>query len=363
VSPLDHSTLTPVFFKKRLLKWFDLHKRDLPWRKTTDPYAVFVSEMMLQQTQVKTVIPYYKIFLRELPDWASLAKAREQKILKLWEGLGYYRRVRNLRAAAKLVVSQFKGRLPETLEEIQKLPGIGPYSAGAILSIAYQKPFPLVDGNVMRVYSRIFLLRGNLKSGEGRKKVWSLAQKYIPNDRPGDFNQALMELGATLCLPENPRCPLCPLFFRCGAARKGVQGKLPEMEKASPAIEVSMAALLIVKKGKFLLRKRSGKERWLKGLWEFPSTEGKTHRTALKKLEKQLKVKARSKEWWEVKHQITHHKILLRLYQASGPPGGNPPSDTRWVTAKELAILPFPSAQGRLRRWLLNSRRKKVRPN
>jgi A/G-specific adenine glycosylase len=309
--------------------------------------------MMLQQTQVKTVIPYFKRFIRELPGWKSLAEAPEEKVLKLWEGLGYYRRARNLRAAAQKVVTDFKGRLPDTQEEILELPGVGPYSAGAILSIAFQKPYPVVDGNVTRVFSRLFLLRGNLKNGAGLKKVWSLAEKQIHPKRPGDYNQALMELGATVCFPETPQCPFCPLFSMCGAARKGAQNKLPEPVKKRGNVEVLTAALLVEKDGKVLTRKRPEGERWMKGMWEFPSREGETFEKALLQLEKQWKVEAGQKILKEVKHQITHHKIRMRLYRARGK-GGKTPDDAKWVTPVQLDSLPFSSAQNKLRVWFLS---------
>jgi len=342
-------------FHKKLLDWYDLNQRDLPWRKIHNPYHTFVSEMMLQQTQVKTVLPYYGKFIQELPDWKALARAPEEKVLKLWEGLGYYRRARNLRAAAQKVVGDYKGRLPDTHEEILKLPGVGPYSAGAILSIAFQKPYPLVDGNVIRVFSRLFLLRGNLKSGAGLKKVWALAEKWIHPRRPGDHNQALMELGATVCSTENPQCLLCPLMSLCGAAKNGVQDNFPETEKPKENVEVHVAVLLAEKNGRILARKRPEGERWLKGMWEFPSCEGETFEKALRRLEKQWKVKARRTALMEVKHQITHHKIRMRLYPTLKT-GSTKPTGARWVTPKELNSLPFSSAQNKLRVWFLSQK-------
>lgn len=345
----------PALFQQTLLKWYDRNKRDLPWRHIEDPYSTFVSEMMLQQTQVKTVIPYFGKFLAALPDWKALAKAKEEKVLKLWEGLGYYRRARNLQAAARQVVKEYGGRLPDTLEEILKLPGVGPYSAGAILSIAYQKPHPVVDGNVIRVFSRLFLLRGNLKAGEGHQKVWDIAQSLIPSKRPGDFNQALMELGATVCFSENPQCLLCPLLSSCQAAHKGLQNELPEMPPATETVEVPMAALLIWRKKKILVKKRSQEERWLQGLWEFPSAEGKTFEEALRRLEKELSVQAKRTELKEVRHQITHHKIRLKLFSAPADENRNVLFPFRWVDSAQLSRLPFSSAQSKLREWAQKS--------
>ncbi len=348
-------TSTPAVFQQTLLKWYDQNKRDLPWRGIQNPYATFVSEMMLQQTQVKTVIPFYGRFLKELPNWKALAKAKPEKVLKLWEGLGYYRRARNLQAAAQMIVRDFGGNLPDTLEEIVKLPGVGPYSAGAILSIAYQKPHPLVDGNVIRVFSRIFLLRGNLKAGEGHKRVWEIAKKLIPAKRPGDFNQALMELGATVCFSDNPQCLLCPMRSQCQASEKGLQNELPEMPKAQETVEVSMAALLIGNKGKILVKKRSHEERWLKGMWEFPSAEGSSFMEALKKLEKNTGAKAVLREIQSVRHQITHHKIHLKLFPASFSGKKKLTGEHLWASSKELRKLPFASAQNKLRDWVLKN--------
>lgn len=347
--------------QKHLSDWYNQYKRDLPWRRTQDPYAIFVSEMMLQQTQVKTVIPYYNRFLSELPDWQSLAKAREEKILKLWEGLGYYRRARNLQAAAKKVIEEFNGHLPQTREEILKLPGVGQYSAGAVLSIAFQKPEPLVDGNVIRVFSRLFVLRGNLKTGENHEKVWQIARALIPLKRPGDFNQALMELGATVCLSENPQCLLCPLFQFCEAAQRGIQTDLPEMPKAVKNVEVPMAALLWVNKNKILVKKRGENEKWLKGLWEFPSIEGATLEETRQKLEKEYKVKTDKKPTKDIRHQITNHKIHLSLFAAVGQKPVKPGTHLKWVSPAELEKLPFSSAQGKLRQWVLKVNFKKTK--
>ncbi len=336
--------------QKALLGWYDRSKRDLPWRRTKDPYAIFISEMMLQQTQVKTVIPYFGRFLKELPHWRALAKADEQKVLKLWEGLGYYRRARNLRAAAQKVVTDHQGKLPDSLEEILELPGVGRYSAGAVLSIAFGKPLTLVDGNVIRVFSRLFRLKGDLKTGPGNKKVWQIAEELLSQERPGDFNQALMELGATLCFPEAPQCLLCPLREHCGAAQEGKQEDYPEASEKPENVEVQMAAVLAVKKGKILVRKRGADERWLKGMWEFPSTEGETFEKALASLEKKFKLKADPAHFQEVRHQITHHKVHLKLFQARAV--GNLPKGVNvlWATPEELKGLPFSSAQGKLRK-------------
>jgi A/G-specific adenine glycosylase len=346
---------SPKRLSPPLLKWYDKAKRDLPWRRTNDPYAIFVSEMMLQQTQVKTVIPYYGRFLKAFPNWKSLSKASPEKVLKLWEGLGYYRRARNLQAAAQMITKDFQGNLPDSLDQILKLPGVGRYSAGAVLSIAYGKPLPLVDGNVIRVFARIFLLKGNLKAGEGHQKVWRLAEEQVPSQRPGDFNQALMELGATVCLSDNPLCLLCPMISLCEASQKGLQAELPEKVEADITVDIPMTCFFLEDKGKILIRKRSENEKWLKGMWEFPSAEGKSFEEAQKKLEKELKASVTPTLLKEVRHQITHHKIKLRFFPArlkSAKPSG---PAYKWVSPAELLKYPFASAQNQLRNWVLKN--------
>ncbi len=211
-----------------------------------------------------------------------------------------------------------------------------------------------MDGNVIRVYSRLFLLKGNLKTGAGNKKVWEIAEKLVSPQNPGDFNQALMELGATVCLPEDPLCLVCPLLQSCGAAREGLQNALPESPKAKEAVEVPMAAVYAEKGAKVLVRKRPQAERWLQGMWEFPSAQGKTLEKARRALERDLKVGIEKKGLLEVRHQITHHKIRLRLFKTLDTPDGNLPGEFRWVSRRELASLPFASAQGKLRKWILN---------
>ncbi len=336
-----------------LLRWYDAHRRDLPWRRTRDPYAIFVSEMMLQQTQVKTALPYYDRWMKALPDWKSLAQAPEDRVMKLWEGLGYYRRARNLKAAALKLLAEFNGRLPDTYDEIRSLPGVGPYSAGALLSIAFQKPHPLVDGNVIRVYARLFALSGDLKTGDGNKKVWAIAEKHLHRKRPGDFNQALMELGATVCLSDNPNCLLCPLRKDCRAAKLGRQSEFPTPGIKVENRAVNMAAAWIERSGKVLIRKRTEDARWLKGLWEFPSEEGKIHAVALRKLGEELGVMFEKKSAAKVKHQITNHKIDIRLYRAVVLRGWNPPAGARWVGPGGWGRYALPSAHIRLKKTML----------
>ncbi|UCH94298.1 MAG: A/G-specific adenine glycosylase, partial [Candidatus Aminicenantes bacterium] len=196
---------------KKLLEWYRTSKRDLPWRRTKDIYAIWVSEVMLQQTQVTTVIPYYFRFLDRFPTLRHLARASDQEVLKLWEGLGYYSRGRNLHRAAEKVLTEYNGKIPETLDKFQKLPGVGPYIAAAVLSIACNIPIAAVDGNVMRVYTRIQGISDDIRKGTTGKRIFKELQEVIPSDMAGNFNQAFMELGALVCTPKTPRCVVCPL--------------------------------------------------------------------------------------------------------------------------------------------------------
>ena len=217
---------------EQLVKWYRGSHRNLPWRRTRDPYRIWVSEIMLQQTRVETVIPYYETFLRRFPNIETLAEAPEEELIKIWEGLGYYSRARNMQTAARMIQQQYGGQMPDTLEDIRKLKGIGPYTAGAILSIAFGKPVPAVDGNVLRVMSRFFLLYDDIAKPATRKKVEQMLEDIIPQDAAGDFNQALMELGALVCTPRTAKCDRCPIASHCDAYREKVVHLLPVKTKA-----------------------------------------------------------------------------------------------------------------------------------
>lgn len=256
-----------------LVSWFRGNQRDLPWRRTRDPYRIWVSEIMLQQTRVDTVIPYYERFIERYPTVQALAEAVEADLLKVWEGLGYYSRVRNMHAAAQTVVEQFNGVIPDTREEISKLKGIGPYTAGAILSIAFGKAEPAVDGNVLRVISRYYLLYDDIAKASTRTKVEELVASVIPEDSAGDFNQALMELGALVCTPRSPGCERCPVSSHCGAYLAGEVEQLPIKTKAKKPRYEERATYIIEgtgeREGKIMLRKRPD-EGLLAGMWELP---------------------------------------------------------------------------------------------
>lgn len=265
-----------TFFSAELLSWYRKNKRDLPWRRSRDPYRIWVSEVMLQQTRVETVIPYYHRFLEKFPTVQALAEAPEEEVLKAWEGLGYYSRARNLQAAMREVHEQFGGVVPQEKEQIASLKGVGPYTAGAILSIAYNKPEPAVDGNVMRVLSRYFLLEDDIAKPAARTKIEKLAKELIPEGAAGDFNQALMELGATICTPRSPQCLPCPVMAHCAALNAGRVDELPVKAKAKPPRPERRAVALVEGSGSYagcvLVRQRPAAG-LLARMWELPHVE------------------------------------------------------------------------------------------
>lgn len=260
-------------FQLDLIGWFENEQRQLPWRENQDPYRVWVSEIMLQQTRVDTVIPYYNRFMEQFPTIETLAVAHEEKVLKAWEGLGYYSRVRNLQSAVKEVHEQYGGKVPNTPEGISSLKGVGPYTAGAILSIAYGLPEPAVDGNVMRVLSRILLIEEDIAKPSTRKIFEQAVRTIISHDNPSFFNQAMMELGALICTPTSPSCLLCPVQEHCQAFAEGMQQQLPIKTKKKKQRQVQLAAAVLSNKvGKILIHKRPSKG-LLADLWEFPNVE------------------------------------------------------------------------------------------
>ena len=250
-----------------LVDWYRSGKRDLPWRQTQNPYAIWVSEIMLQQTRVEAVIPYYQRFLQTFPTVQDLANASEEELLSSWSGLGYYSRVRNMQASARQIVA--RGGFPNTFEGILELPGIGDYTAAAVASIAFGLPYAVLDGNVLRVMSRIAGDFGDIASQATKKRFRDLAQRHLPEDAPGDYNQALMELGATVCLPKDPRCLLCPVSERCKARAEGWQDLLPTKVKRTVMVAVETTLLLAERQDAVLLWQRPEKNR-MAGYWELP---------------------------------------------------------------------------------------------
>lgn len=256
-------------FRRRLGAWFDRHAKDLPWRRRNDAYSVWISEVMLQQTQVATVCGYFERFLQAFPTVADLAQAEEEQVLRLWEGLGYYRRARQLHHAAKIIVAADGGKFPRDLEKVRRLPGIGRYTAGAILSIAYDIPQPILEANTIRVYSRLLGYEGDPRGAAGQKLLWSFAEAIIPQKRPGRLNQALMELGREVCKARKPLCESCPVGLLCKAREKGLQERIPRPKAKRKIEEAHEAAVIVRRRGRVLLIKRGEGGRWA-GLWDFP---------------------------------------------------------------------------------------------
>jgi A/G-specific adenine glycosylase len=277
------TSLLPVqlkTFQKRLLLWFHAHKRDLPWRASRDPYRIWVAEVMLQQTRIAAVMPYYHRFLKNLPDVQSLASAPIAEVLKLWSGLGYYSRARNLRRAAKAIVARHNGKFPHTPDEALELPGIGTYTAAAVLSIAYDVPLGVVDGNVARVLARLRAIPGDLRAPRRWRELASTAQDWLARDSPGDWNQALMELGEVICTPQIPRCDICPVSKWCRAYKLGLTQKIPapRMKRATEHIKIA-AAILRDPRGRTVLVKDPGAHDHVlfSRMWQFPAVQVARH--------------------------------------------------------------------------------------
>jgi A/G-specific adenine glycosylase len=371
----------------RLLRWFDAHARDLPWRRTRDLYAIWVSEIMLQQTQVATVVPYWQRFLQRFPDVASLAAADEQEVLRYWEGLGYYRRARLLHAAARQIMERHGGRFPTTFDAVRSLPGIGRYTAGAILSIGLDQRLPVLEANTRRVLCRLAALEGDPNSSPVQAQLWSLAETLLPARRCGDVNQALMELGSTLCTPAQPDCLHCPLAGTCLARECGIADQLPRQVKQKRYETVTELAIAVRRRHEVLLRRCENGERWA-GLWDFlrfswqteggrPPTEGlldrpvpgrsldlQTASVICRQCHEQTGISIRNLKFLHtLQHGVTRFRITLHCLEAKlagqlpngssalakGQPAAG--STLRWVPLSELDQVPLSStgrAIGRL---------------
>lgn len=337
--------------RKSLLKWYHREKRDLPWRNTNDPYRIWVSEVMLQQTQVQTVIPYYRRWIGSFPTIKELAEADEAIVLKHWEGLGYYSRARNLKKAAQKVQQEFDGKLPQTLSEILKLPGIGRYTAGAVLSIAFNKRLPVLDGNVKRALSRLFRLRENGSTSKSENRLWKTAETLVPEGQAGDFNQAIMELGATVCLPQNPACVQCPLKNNCQANLEGVQSLYPPAQPKIPSKKIQVSAAVIQRNGKVYIQQRPPGG-LMAGLWEFPGGKVEKNESPedclLREIREELGVRVSIREkLMVVKHSYTQFRVTLHVFVCRLPSGRIQTTSCdqwKWVNASELDSYPFPAA-------------------
>lgn len=317
-APLDLPRL-----RRLLVAWYARAKRDLPWRRTEDPYRIWVSEIMLQQTRVAAVLPYYQRFLRRFPDFRRLAAASEPELLAAWAGLGYYSRARNMHKAARQMVE--RGGFPRDYGGIRALPGIGDYTAAAIASIAFNLPHAAVDGNVLRVLARLTADAGSIGNGKTKRRLREIAEKLLDRRKPGDFNQALMELGATICLPKQPLCAACPWQEHCEARRQGRERELPLRSRRQAAVRLDRTLLVVLRKGRLLLWRRPADSTRLAGFWELPEAE---------QLPKARLVRALG----EFRHSITHHNYRFSLAEARV---ADPPAGFCWVAVEDLGILPL----------------------
>lgn len=352
-----------LHFSERLLNWYQKHKRDLPWRRSKNPYYIWISEVMLQQTRVDTVIPYFHRFIEKFPTIEVLAEAPEEDVLKAWEGLGYYSRARNLQSAVREVHEKYGGLVPSDKEEISSLKGVGPYTSGAILSIAYNKPEPAVDGNVMRVLSRYFFIEDDIMKPSTRSKMEKLAQELILEGTAGDFNQALMELGAMVCTPRSPHCLTCPVMEYCSARETGMEEALPVKKKAKPPRPEYRVVAFIEgtgeHEGKWLIRQRP-QEGLLARMWELPHielsevqwNEDELHTAELRThlLHNEGILIHPGQFAMNAEHIFSHIHWNLKVYKGSlgemndsGERSGWIPFHYRWIGLNELEQYAFPN--------------------
>ena len=319
-------------FRRKVIAWFVRHARDLPWRATADPYAILVSEIMCQQTQVGTVLPYYERWLRSFPDCAALAAATEHEVMSLWQGLGYYSRARNLHKAAKAVVA--RGDFPKTLEEIRALPGVGRYTAGAIAAFAYDQPAALVDANIARVLARVFAIRETI-DGAGLARVWEAAENLQGGGHGRAFNGGLMELGATLCTPRRPRCSECPIGVYCKARTEGLQEDLPVKKARRPTERLTERCALILRDGHLLLEHQQG-ARW-NGLWKLPA----------------LARPPVAQPSLVLEYPFTYHIVTLAVYRRRPPRASS--QTAKWWAVDSLPGVPMAAAHRRAVEQLLRA--------
>lgn len=336
-------------FEEKLLVWYSLNARDLPWRGHSDPYAVWVSEIMLQQTRVETVIPYFERWMERFPTIAALAAVDQQEVLAIWEGLGYYSRARNLHRAAQMVVAQYGGTLPADLGALRNLPGVGRYTAGAIASFAFGLDEPALDGNIRRVLARYFDVSEPARSTEAEHRLWELAAEHLPAGRAAAYNQAMMDLGATICTPRLPNCPHCPLSDSCQAHALGVQEQRPVRAARPEQPHYIVTAAVIHRDGRVLIAQRPARG-LLGGLWEFPGGKLQPgedlasclHREILEELGVQVTVGG----WLGVYHHAyTHFRVTLHAFECALANGSLPQphehADLRWIAPAELADYPM----------------------
>ncbi len=342
-------------FRRRLLPWYRVHRRPLPWRADRDPYRIWVSEIMLQQTTVQAVVPYFERWLGLFPNVEALARAPLRKVLSAWQGLGYYARARNLRRAAKIIVEKHGGRIPDDPRALRRLPGFGPYTAAAVLSLAFDKPFPVLDANVRRVAMRLLDLRGRPGTGTDRR-ISAWLEATCPRRGAGDFNQAMMELGALVCRPRSPQCLSCPALDSCGGAAAGTQELIPPPKRTS--LKKIEAVLAIIRKDGLVLIQKRAEQGLLAGLWEFPGGKrerGESRLAALRReVREELGAEVLSARFLtRVEHAYTRFQVTLYAYECRLDREPPPLRGRRaWATLSGLRRYPLPSGSVKVVKFL-----------
>ncbi len=339
-----------IRFQQDLVNWYHINHRSLPWRETNNSYHIWISEIMLQQTQVKTVKPYFFRFIERFPTVEKLADASIEEVLKYWEGLGYYHRAIKLHQTSQIVKNEFQGRFPDNYQQLLDLPGIGPYTAGAIASFAFNLAEPAIDGNVTRVISRIFLITADHSKAGTKQKIRLLVLKIMPREKVGFFNQALMELGATICTPRRPECSGCPVYYSCKAFLRKKQEVIPHLGKKAKPKKIAMEMALLLKENKILLVKRPPGG-LLADMWALPATEVKRENSGGYSIQNilensyQIKIHLNPVLIGEVNHAFTHRIWLMKLYHFSSFSDGNFDShNPKWVPIPQLNQIAIPTA-------------------